>query len=58
MKMKLKIISTEKGLQSFLGESPLMAASIRVTQACNLNCSYCYTERGRILKKTNSLRKR
>ena len=35
-------ISTLKDFESFLGESPILSASIRVTRECNLCCSHCY----------------
>ena len=50
MKKKLKLISTERGIQSFLGEAPLIAASIRITNACNFRCPHCYTEGGLVTK--------
>ncbi len=50
MKTKLKLVSTEKGIKSLLGEVPLIAASLRVTNACNLRCPHCYTEGGRVFK--------
>ncbi len=50
MKQKLKFLSTKKGIESFLGEAPLIAASIRATNGCNLRCSHCYTEGGLFLK--------
>jgi len=50
MKKKLKLISTEKRIQSFLGEAPLIAASVRITNACNFRCAHCYTEGGCTVK--------
>lgn len=50
MKQNLKLLSTQKEITSFLGEPPLISASIRVTNVCNLRCPHCYTEGGQILK--------
>lgn len=50
MKQKLKLLSTQKGIASFLGKAPLIAASIRITNACNLRCPHCYTEAGLVLE--------
>ncbi|MEM5782356.1 MAG: radical SAM protein [Candidatus Aenigmatarchaeota archaeon] len=46
MQQKLKLLSTKQQIRSFFGEYPLVAASIRVTNACNLRCPHCYTNGG------------
>lgn len=33
----------------FFGDVPILAASVRVTKACNLRCKHCYAEGGRRL---------
>jgi len=50
MRKKLKILSTKKSIHSFLGEHPVIAGSIRLTNACNLKCPHCYTNGGRPLE--------
>lgn len=45
----MKLLSTKKQIRSSLGECPLIAASIRTTNACNLGCPHCYTGGGSIL---------
>jgi len=42
----MKILSTSKQIENFLGMEPLQAASIRVTRACNLKCEQCYSFSG------------
>jgi radical SAM protein with 4Fe4S-binding SPASM domain len=53
--MDLKIISTRKEIKEFFGEEPIMAATIRVTKACNLKCPHCYVNAGKKLKDELSL---
>lgn len=49
-KKSLKILSAPEQIKKFFGEEPLMAASIRVTKACNLRCPHCYASGGVALK--------
>lgn len=49
MNQKLKLLSTKKQIQEFFGETPLIAGSIRLTNACNLRCPHCYTNGGTCL---------
>lgn len=42
----MKILSTAKEIEDFLGINPLQSASIRVTQGCNLKCEHCYAAAG------------
>jgi radical SAM protein with 4Fe4S-binding SPASM domain len=53
--MDLKIISTRKEIKNFFGEEPIMAATIRVTKACNLRCPHCYVNAGEKLENELSL---
>jgi len=53
--MDLKIISTRKEIKNFFGEEPIMAATIRVTKACNLRCLHCYVNAGEKLENELSL---
>jgi len=53
MNKKLKLLSTQQEIKSFLGNTPLVSASLRVTNACNLRCPHCYTEGG--VRLTNEL---
>jgi len=50
VKTKLEIISKNTQFKKFFGVTPLMAASVRVTKACNLKCSHCYANGGCPLK--------
>lgn len=50
MTEKLKILSTNGDVKSFLGEYPIIAGSIRLTNACNLQCPHCYTNGGMALQ--------
>lgn len=50
MNKKLKMLSTGNDIKSFLGEHPIIAGSIRLTNACNLKCPHCYTNGGKILQ--------
>lgn len=54
--MDLKIISTRKEIKEFFGEEPIIAATIRVTKACNLKCPHCYVNAGKKLKDELSLK--
>ncbi len=38
----MKLLSRDREIQSFFGTIPLMAASIRLTKRCNLQCEHCY----------------
>lgn len=49
MSKKLKILSTKNDVKSFLGEYPVIAGSMRLTNACNLQCPHCYTNGGAAL---------
>ncbi len=40
---------------SFFGTSPVMAASIRVTKRCNLQCIHCYADSRRRRKDKDEL---
>jgi len=51
----VKILSTTKQIQKFLGIEPLQSASIRVTMACNLKCKHCYSIAGKKLNNELSL---
>jgi len=53
--MDLKTISTRKEIKGFFGEEPIMAATIRVTKACNLRCPHCYVNAGEKLENELSL---
>lgn len=50
MNEKLKILSTKNDVKLFLGEYPIIAGSIRLTNACNLRCPHCYTDGGKALQ--------
>lgn len=54
--MNLKTISTRKEIKNFFGEEPIMAATIRVTKACNLRCPHCYVNAGKGLENELSLK--
>jgi len=49
MNEKLKMLSTKNDVKLFLGEYPIIAGSIRLTNACNLQCPHCYTNGGKAL---------
>lgn len=49
-KKDLDILSTQKQIKDFFGEEPLIAASLRLTKACNLRCPHCYASGGIALK--------
>jgi len=55
MNERLKILSTNSDIRSFLGEYPIIAGSIRLTNACNLQCPHCYTNGGKALLNELSL---
>lgn len=54
--MNLKTISTREEIKNFFGEEPIMAATIRVTKACNLRCPHCYVNAGKKLENELSLK--
>jgi radical SAM protein with 4Fe4S-binding SPASM domain len=54
--MNLKTISTKEEIKDFFGEEPIMAATIRVTKACNLRCPHCYVNAGQKLENELSLK--
>jgi radical SAM protein with 4Fe4S-binding SPASM domain len=51
----IKILSTDKQIKKFLGIEPLQTASFRVTMACNLKCTHCYSIAGKKLSNELSL---
>lgn len=53
--MSLPLLSTRTQIQSFLGDEPVLAATIRLTKACNLKCPHCYVNAGCPLKDELSL---
>lgn len=55
MNKKLKMLSTKNDMKSFLGEYPIIAGSIRLTNNCNLHCPHCYTNGGKALQNELSL---
>jgi len=42
----MKLLKTERQIESFLGVVPLQSVSIRITQGCNLHCLHCYASGG------------
>lgn len=46
----MPLISDESEFRSFFGEYPVIAGSIRLTNACPLKCPHCYTNGGQKLK--------
>lgn len=55
MKKQRKFLSEPKEISEFFGEEPLMAASVRLTKACNLRCPHCYANGGLPLEKELTL---
>lgn len=51
MKKIGKYLSEPDEISGFFGEEPLMAASVRLTKACNLRCPHCYANGGLPLEK-------
>lgn len=48
--MDLDILSTKRKVEDFFGEELPLAATIRLTKACNLRCPHCYVDAGCPLK--------
>lgn len=42
----MKQLNDKKDITKFLGNYPLLAASLRVTMGCNATCSHCYANAG------------
>lgn len=52
----MELLSRDCDITSFFGTAPVMAASIRVTKRCNLNCIHCYADSsGKALKDADEL---
>ena len=53
--MSLRLLSTRAQIRSFFGDEPVLAATIRLTKACNLRCPHCYVNAGYALQDELSL---
>jgi len=53
--MGLEILSTGNKIINFFGEEPIIAATVRLTKACNLRCPHCYVNAGIISNNELSL---